>query len=168
MATLFGVDEAVRIALSGLDVPYEVIPCDPEFADTAAFCAHYGFSPDVSANTIVVASKKEPRRHCACVVLATARLDVNHTVCRLLGVNKASFAGAEETREATGMMIGGVTPFGLPDTLPLYVDRGVMACDQVIVGGGDRSSKIRVSPQVFLKLVNATVVDGLATVPASR
>ena len=25
-----------------LGIPYEVLPCEPEFADTAAFCAEYG------------------------------------------------------------------------------------------------------------------------------
>ena len=70
--------------------------------------------PSSRANTIVVAARKEPGVACACVVLATCRLDVNHAVCDLLGVRKASFASAEQTRELTGMMIGGVTPFGLP------------------------------------------------------
>jgi prolyl-tRNA editing enzyme YbaK/EbsC (Cys-tRNA(Pro) deacylase) len=161
-ATVAGMDDAVRRALDGLDTAYEVIDCDPDFADTGAFCERYGVPLDESANTIVVASKKEPKRYCACMVLATTRLDVNHTVCRLLEVNKASFAGADETREVTGMMIGGVTPFALPETLPLYIDERVMARDSVVIGGGDRSSKIRIAPQAFLQLPNATVVAQLA------
>ena len=32
-------------------------PCDPTLADTAAFCAAYGFDPEDSANTIVVIGK---------------------------------------------------------------------------------------------------------------
>ena len=62
----------------------------------------------------MVAARKEPGIACVCLVLATCRLDVNHAVCDLLGVRKASFASAEQTRDLTGMMIGGVTPFGLP------------------------------------------------------
>ena len=42
-------------------VEMEVLDCDPELADTAAFCEVYGFSPADSANTIIVASKKEPK-----------------------------------------------------------------------------------------------------------
>jgi len=53
---------------------------DPAFADTAAFCERYGYPADRAGNTIVVASKKEPRQYAACVVLATTRLDVNHAV----------------------------------------------------------------------------------------
>src|SRR3954451_24974640 len=66
--------------LAPLDVPYELFPCDPALADTAQFCAAYGFSMDDAANTIVVAGKADPRRYAACIVLATRRLDVNRVV----------------------------------------------------------------------------------------
>jgi prolyl-tRNA editing enzyme YbaK/EbsC (Cys-tRNA(Pro) deacylase) len=156
------VETMVRDRLAALGVAHETIACDPEFADTAAFCARYGVSPDESANTIVVAARKEPGIACACVVLATCRLDVNHAVCDLLGVRKASFASADQTREITGMMIGGVTPFGLPDDLPLYIDARVMVPDTVVIGGGSRSMKIRLAPEGLLRLPGARVVEGLA------
>ena len=89
----------VVAALEARGVDYEVMECDPDFADTAAFCEKYGISPDESANTILVVGKSEPRRYVACVVLATTRLDVNGIVRQRLGVKKASFASADETRE---------------------------------------------------------------------
>ncbi len=89
---------------------------------------------------------------CACVVLATTRLDVNHKVCELLGVRRASFAGADEASELTGMMIGGVTPFALPDHLPVYVDARVTQQPWVIIGGGNRSMKLRVRPDALLRI----------------
>lgn len=157
------VEARVARVLEGLGVPWELMPIDPAFADTAAFCERYGVPPGQSANTIVVASKTEPRRYCACVVLATTRLDVNHAVRKLMGVRKVSFASADETRALTGMMIGGVTVFALPEGLPLYVDARVMAPPWVILGGGSRSSKIKASPEVLRRLPGATIVGDLAT-----
>src|SRR2546422_4689822 len=113
----------------------------PAAADTAAFCARYGIPPERSANTILVASKKEPRVYAACVVLATTTLDVNHVVRSLLGVSRLSFASADETVAVTGMLVGGVTPFGLPERLPVYVDEGAMAPGRVILRGGRRTSE---------------------------
>ncbi|MBV9101065.1 MAG: hypothetical protein JOZ46_11135 [Candidatus Dormibacteraeota bacterium] len=161
------VEARVRSQLAELGIEHDVLPCDPEFADTAAFCARYGYDAQDSANTIVVAARREPGVACACVVLANTRLDVNHAVCGLLGVRKASFAAAEQTRELTGMAIGGVTPFGLPPLLPVYVDSLVMQRPFVILGGGSRSMKLRLQPDELRKLPSARVVDGLAT-PAPR
>jgi prolyl-tRNA editing enzyme YbaK/EbsC (Cys-tRNA(Pro) deacylase) len=156
------IEERVAGVLARLGVPYERHAIDPAFADTARYCAHYGAPLEQSANTIVVASKKEPRQYAACVVGATTRLDVNHAVRRLMNVSKVSFATAEETREITGMLIGGVTVFALPPELPIYVCDRLMAFPWVILGGGSRASKIRITPEVFRRLPGATIVAGLS------
>jgi len=148
------IDSANRAGVS-----YELIEIDPEYADTAAFCEKYGYGYDITCNTIIVASKKEPKRIAACVVLAHTRLDVNKRVKNLLGVNKASFASAAEVLELTGMEIGGVTPFSLPTDLPLYVDERVMIPDWVILGGGSRRIKVKIRPEVLTKLGGEVIAD---------
>ena len=156
------IERRVIAMLDGLGVPYELHRIDPAFADTAAYCERYGSSPEHAANTIIVASKKEPKQCAACVVKATRRLDGNHTVRRLMNAARISFASAEETRELTGMMIGGVTVLALPPELAIYVDDTLMDLPWIILGGGSRSLKIRISPEGFRKLPGATVVAGLS------
>jgi prolyl-tRNA editing enzyme YbaK/EbsC (Cys-tRNA(Pro) deacylase) len=158
-------EQATVAAARRFGVPLEVLPCDPALADTAAFCAHYGYPLERAANTIIVASKREPKQYAACVVLATTRLDVNHAVRNLLGAAKCSFASEEEMRALTGMAVGGVTAFGLPAGVPLFVDARVMALDWVILGTGGRHGKIRIAPEVFRRMPMARVVDGLAVAP---
>jgi len=121
--------------------------------------AQYGYPLERSANTIIVASKKEPKQFAACVILATTQLDVNRRVRKLLGVSKASFATAEEMMALTGMQVGGVTPFALPAGLPLYVDEQIMQLDWIILGSGGRTSKIKIAPQVFTKLGAILIAD---------
>jgi len=156
------IEQRVRRVLDGLGLPHEMVEIDPQYADTAAFCAQYGYPLEQSANTIIVGSKKEPRQYAACVVKATTRLDVNHTVRKLMGVPRLSFATAEETMALTGMMIGGVTVFALPDGVPIYVDEALMSCPYVILGGGSRSTKIKIAPEVFTRLAGTRIVAGLA------
>ena len=104
--------DPVLAALRATDYPFDVVNCDPDLADTSAFCEHYGFALDDSANAILVAGKSEERPVVCCVVLASTRLDVNGVVRKRLGSRKASFASPEETMERSGgMMIGGVTPW---------------------------------------------------------
>jgi prolyl-tRNA editing enzyme YbaK/EbsC (Cys-tRNA(Pro) deacylase) len=151
--------------LRELGEPYELFPCDPALADTAAFCAAYGFDPDESANTIVVIGKSDPPRFVACVTLAPYRLDVNRTVRDRLGTRKASFAPAEVTADLTGMQIGGVTVFGMPGDIPIWVDARVMARERIVLGGGSRSWKVIATPAILRALPGVEVVEGLATDP---
>jgi prolyl-tRNA editing enzyme YbaK/EbsC (Cys-tRNA(Pro) deacylase) len=161
------IEKRVRAELESLGEPFEVLPCDPEFADTAAFCERYGIPPGNSGNAILVASKKPPKKYAVCIALATTKLDVNHAVRQLMGAGRLSFASAEETRVETGMMIGGVTIFALPEGLPVYVDSRVAKLDYVILGGGSRSSKIRLAPGALERLSRVTFVDGLAVCSGS-
>ena len=158
---------ALEAALAGRG-EYELFACDPALADTAAFCAAYGFALEDSANTIVVIGKSDPPVYAACVVLATHRLDVNRVVKLRLGTRKASFASPEETRALTGMAIGGVTAFGLPDGLPLWIDGAVMERPRVVLGGGSRSWKVIAPPSILMTLPNVEVVEGLAAVAPPR
>ncbi len=152
--------DALEAALAGHG-EYELFPCDPALADTAAFCAAYGFAPEDSANTIIVVGKGSPPAFAACVVLATHRLDVNHAIKQRFG-RKSSFASPDETRALTGHEIGGVTVFGLPADLPVWVDAAVMARQRIVLGGGSRSWKVIAPPSILRSLPNVDVIDGLA------
>ena len=148
--------------IGALDIEYIAIDCEPEYADTHKFCEHYGYSADESANVLLIASKKGEPKYAACVVLATCRLDVNKVARKKLAVSRISFASPEQTREQTGMELGGVTPFGMSDHIPVWIDSRVMDCGRIILGGGNRSSKIIMAPAELLKVPNTEVVENLA------
>jgi prolyl-tRNA editing enzyme YbaK/EbsC (Cys-tRNA(Pro) deacylase) len=158
------IEDAVRARVAALVTPgVEIVDCDPALADTAAFCAAYGYAMSDSANAIVVIGKSDPPRFALCLVLATTRLDVNKSVRARLGTRKASFAPAETTAELTGMTIGGVTPFAAPDELPIWIDAAVMARERIVVGGGSRRCKVVGPPAMLLELGGVDVVEALAT-----
>ena len=143
-------------------VVYEEMECDPDLADTAQFCEAYDIPLSQSANAILVASRKPEGHNAVCLVLATTRLDVNGTVRRKLGVRKVSFASAELTKDLTGQEIGGVTAFGLPEGLPVWIDSRVLEHDWVIIGAGSRSAKIKLDPAQFERLNGYEIVADLA------
>lgn len=157
--------DPVLSQLDALGLDYEVVDCDPDLADTAAFCEAYGYSPEDSANAIVVAGKGDPMVFGMCLVLANTRLDVNKVVRKKLEVRKASFASADQTMELTGMQIGGVTPFGTTIELPLFVDSRVMERERVIIGGGSRDRKLLVPPVTLAGHPFVEVVEDLAKLP---
>ena len=99
------------------------------------------------------------------MTLAPYRLDVNRVVRDRLGTRKASFAPAEATAELTGMQMGGVTVFGLPRDLPIWVDARVMTRERIVLGGGSRSWKVISTPDILRALPGVVVVEGLATEP---
>lgn len=155
------IELAVRDAATRTGVPFDVVPCEPALADTAAFCEAYGYALEDSANCVIVIGKGDPPVYAACVLLATTRLDVNGAVRRRFGTRKASFAPADAVTAATGMTIGGVTPLALPAGLPLWVDARVMERERIVLGAGSRSAKVLAPPTMLVSL-GAEVVTDLA------
>ncbi|MBX3148678.1 hypothetical protein KF728_00880 [Candidatus Obscuribacterales bacterium] len=151
----------VSAGLKSHGIEYRVFECEDHLADTTIFCEHYNFAPETTANTIIAVGKSTPPKFACCVILATTKLDVNKKISHLLGIKRCSFASAEQTLEFTGMQIGGVTPFGLPD-LPIYLDSRIMDCDEVLLGGGNRTTKVILKPAELLKLPKSEVISGLA------
>lgn len=161
-------EDSVVSQLKDLNLDYEIVPCDPDLADTAAFCEAYGYAMEDSANAIVVAGKADPTVFVMCLVLANTRLDVNKVVRKKLGVRKCSFASADQTKELTGMEIGGVTPFGSTSPLDLWIDARVMDRERLIIGGGSRDRKLLVPPATLAGHPGAEVVADLAKAEAAQ
>ena len=156
------IEAYVKSTLQSLQVDYQWIEVDPEYADTAICCEKYGFEISNTGNTIIVASKRGEKKYSACIVRGTEKLDVNRKVRELMGVSRLSFANADDTLNLTQMMIGGVTPFGLPESLPIYIDEVIMGLEYVILGAGSRSAKLIISPESLLKIPNTNVIKDLS------
>ena len=152
----------IRQFLENTKLEFEIMHCDPKLADTNIFCKEYGVDLKDSVNAILVKTKTGELKYAACALLATTRLDINKMIRKKLGARKVSFANIEETVKLTKMDIGGVTPLTLPSTLPLWVDSNVMQRNSIVLGGGNRSSKIKISPKIFNYTLNTEIVENLA------
>ncbi len=139
-----------------------VAPIDPDVSDTAAFCARYDVTAEVSANCVVVIGRREGREELAAfVALASTRADVNGAVRRRLGARKVSFAPVDRAVGETGMEYGGITPLGLPARWPVLLDAAVVSTTLVVVGSGVRRSKLVLPGAALAELPGTEVIEGL-------
>jgi prolyl-tRNA editing enzyme YbaK/EbsC (Cys-tRNA(Pro) deacylase) len=154
------VAEPVRAAVQRQGVQgLWVSPIDPDLADTAGFCAHYGIDLEMSANCVIVEAKRAERiSHAACLVLATTRADVNGVVRKRLDARKASFASMATAIALSGMEYGGITPVGLPQGWPVLIDERIVEQGRVIIGSGVRASKILADAAFLTALPGAEVL----------
>ena len=61
------------------------------------------------------------------------------TLRQIVGQSRLSMASADEVLAVTGYQIGAVSPFGLPAPLPIYIDRSVLAEEEISIGSGWRN-----------------------------
>ena len=61
---------------------------------------------------------------------------------KYLTLSRLSMASPEEVLEATGSVIGSVSPFGLPQPMRILVDQSVLKQEEISIGSGVRGTAI--------------------------
>ncbi len=76
-----------------------------------------------------------------------------------IGGSKAKFADPETVRAATGYAIGGVSPFDLPDELPVLIDDSLSRFEIVYPAAGTPSSAVRLTRPQLLEISGGRVAS---------
>jgi prolyl-tRNA editing enzyme YbaK/EbsC (Cys-tRNA(Pro) deacylase) len=127
----------------------------PLSSATVALAAQaHGVEPGRIAKTL---SLRVGDRVLLLVTSGTARMD-NKKIKACFG-GKPKMLGLEEVAEITGHEVGGVCPFGLKTTLPVYCDVSLQAYDEVVPAAGSTHSAVRITPRRMAELVRAEWVD---------
>jgi prolyl-tRNA editing enzyme YbaK/EbsC (Cys-tRNA(Pro) deacylase) len=87
----------------------------------------------------------------------TARLD-NRKVKDVFG-GKGRMLNADQVLALTGHPVGGVCPFGLPVTLPVYCDASLRRFAEVVPAAGSTNAALKITTDRLAALTNAAWVD---------
>ena len=86
------------------------------------------------------------------------RLD-ERALAAAAGGSRCERADADAVRAATGFPIGGVPPLGHAEDLPVFVDRDLLAHDEVWAAAGTPNDNFALSPADLVRVTGATVAD---------
>jgi Cys-tRNA(Pro) deacylase len=78
---------------------------------------------------------------------------------RQIEAKKVAPCKPEVAQRHAGYQVGGTSPFGTRKTLPVYVERSILALPAIYINGGNRGFLVELSPQVLLDLLHAQPVD---------
>lgn len=65
----------------------------------------------------------------------------------------------EEAQRHTGYLVGGTSPFGTRKTMPVFVERSILALPAIYINGGRRGLLVRVDPAELVRVLGAVAVD---------
>lgn len=138
---------------------FEIIKCESIFSDTESFCNEYDFLLEDSCNAILIKSKKPEIYYSMFCILGNNRLDVNGKVKKVMNAKRVSFASKNEAERVSNQIYGGISPLSLGRDIDIYIDENVMKRKKVFIGGGNRTTKIFLSPTELLRITKGTVMD---------
>lgn len=133
-----------------------------------------GVTPGQIAKTLVFIAEGQPLLTITCgdtrvtqqlkkyplivVTCGDKKLDAKK-LARALNVKKIKFADPQTVVDATGFPPGGVSPIGLLNDIPIYLDKSLWDYDLVYAAAGTANSALPIGPDRLLEVTDATVVD---------
>jgi Cys-tRNA(Pro)/Cys-tRNA(Cys) deacylase len=93
-------------------------------------------------------------------VLMSALRDISlKELARFIGVKEAQMASERDAQRLTGYLVGGMSPFGARNQLPVYVDRGILEHGEIYINGGRRGLILKLRTSDLISTLGPTVVD---------
>lgn len=129
----------VSLALEELGVPHRVFTHPGPVDSLEQAARERGHRPEQVIRSILFRLKED--EYVMALMAGPAQISWK-TLRRHFGQSRISMASEEEVMEVTGYAIGAVGPFGLPRTLKIVIDPGVLAEEEVSIGSGIRGTAV--------------------------
>ncbi len=138
-------------------IPYEVYTFSPDIHSATGVAEATGFSLDEVYKTVVLT--RPSGKALLAVVPGDAKVDVRK-VAAALGEKKVAVASHRDAEAITGLQVGGISALALlHKRFEVYVDRSALSHERFLVSAGKRGINLRMSPQDFIRVVGARVID---------
>jgi len=113
-----------------------------------------GFALEKTVKTLVVdlGDKK-----CLLALLpGDKQLDLK-SIARMCAVKKAVMADTETAERLTGYLVGGISPFGVKQSLPVVIEESILQFDRVLINAGQRGTMLLLMPEDIVKVLDGKV-----------
>lgn len=145
---------SVRAFFEARQIDMPIVESDAITSTVALAAEAHGVEPGRIAKTL--AFKLADGKVFLLVASGDARID-NSKFKTAFG--KGKMLALDQVEALTGHPVGGVCPFGLATDLPVYLDRSLLAYDEVLPAAGSVNSALRISPQLMAELTKGQWVD---------
>lgn len=146
--------ESVRAFFAAHAPEIPVLVTEVSSATVALAAEAHNVLPEQIAKTICLRAGEETM---LIVASGAARLD-NRKFKDRFGI-KPRMLDSDEVVQATSHPVGGVCPFGLPRSLPVYCDLTLKAFDEVVPAAGATNAAVRLTPLRLAELTGAEWID---------
>ncbi|MBW1675779.1 MAG: aminoacyl-tRNA deacylase [Deltaproteobacteria bacterium] len=80
------------------------------------------------------------------------------SLARAYSVQRAAMADTSTAERLTGYLVGGISPFGTKQNLPVVMEAGLLKFDKVAINAGERGVMLIMDPKDILLAVNGDVL----------
>ena len=145
----------VKEVLKSLDIPITVqeLPDSTRTAKEAAAAVNCQVAQIVKSLVFQTKTNKKP-----ILILTSGANQVDENLVGSQLGEEIQFAPADFVREETGFAIGGVSPYGLKNSIPIYIDQDLLEFTLIWAAAGSHHAVFSIEPQVLINSTGGQVI----------
>jgi Cys-tRNA(Pro) deacylase len=79
-------------------------------------------------------------------------------LARMIGVKSVIPCAPETALKHTGYRVGGISPFGIRKSLPIYVEESILSLPKIFINAGRRGMLCEISPTDLVRILKPILV----------
>ena len=79
-------------------------------------------------------------------------------LARMIGVKSVIPCAPETALKHTGYRVGGISPFGIRKSLPIYVEESILSLPKIFINAGKRGMLCEISPTDLVRILKPILV----------
>lgn len=145
---------AIRYLLQNR-VAFEVVEYDHRCKGAAYAAQATGFPLSRTAKTLVLAAAG---RYALALMPGDRQADMRR-LAAVLSVKRVEMADAASAERLSGYRIGGISPFGFRQRLPVVMEAGLFSHETILINAGRRGLMLKMAPAAIRDALGCRVAD---------
>jgi Cys-tRNA(Pro)/Cys-tRNA(Cys) deacylase len=137
-------------------IPFEVVKYDHEEKGAAFAARASGFPLERTVKTLVV--DLGHKQFTLALMPGDKQLSMRR-LAKILRVKRTAMADTRTAERITGYLVGGISPFGTRQKLPVVMEESIWRFEEILINAGQRGTMLKIVPQIIPTLLNCTVAD---------
>jgi Cys-tRNA(Pro)/Cys-tRNA(Cys) deacylase len=71
-------------------------------------------------------------------------------LAKIFTVKRTAMVDAATAERLTGYLVGGISPFGTKQHLPVVMEKSIQVYDEILINAGQRGVMIKMTPQAII------------------
>jgi Cys-tRNA(Pro)/Cys-tRNA(Cys) deacylase len=124
-------------------IPFEIIKYDHEEKGAEFAARATGFPLAATVKTLVVDLGE--KKYTLVLMPGDRQLSMKR-LAKACGVKRAAMADTRTAEHLTGYLIGGISPFGTKQKLPVVTETDILRFDKILINAGQRGTMLKMTP----------------------
>ena len=137
-------------------IPHEIIKYNHEEKGAEYAALATGYPLEITVKTLVV--ELDRKRYCLALLPGHRELNLK-SLASTLNVKRTAMVDIQTAERLTGYLVGGISPFGTRQKLPVVMEESILKFDQILINAGQRGTMLKIAPQAIIRVLDCTLAD---------